>query len=136
MKLAIVAITDGGRALAEKLVSAITGATLLTNDKRVSATTAENWHRFDGFIFIMAAGIVVRTIAPLVQHKHHDPCVVVMDEKGRHVISLLSGHIGGGNQLAHSLASLTGGQAVITTASDTLNLVPLDLWASRQNLHI
>ena len=136
MKLAIVAITDGGRALAEKLVRTIPGATLLTNNKKISTTTAENWSRFDGFIFIMAAGIVVRTIAPLVQHKHHDPCVVVMDEKGRHVISLLSGHIGGGNQLAHSLASLTGGQAVITTASDTLDLVPLDLWASRQSLHI
>ena len=86
MKLAIVAITDGGRALAEKLVRTIPGATLLTNNKKISTTTAENWSRFDGFIFIMAAGIVVRTIAPLVQHKHHDPCVVVMDEKGRHVI--------------------------------------------------
>ncbi len=136
MELAIIAITDGGRKLAEKLVRSIDGATLLTIEKKVSATIAENWLHFEGFIFIMAAGIVVRTIAPLVQHKHHDPCVVVMDEKGRHVISLLSGHIGGGNLLASRLASLTGGEAVITTASDTLGLTPLDLWARRQDLHV
>ena len=58
MKLAIVAITDGGRTLAEKLALTMTGATLLTNDRKVSTTVADNWHRFDGFIFIMAAGIV------------------------------------------------------------------------------
>jgi len=136
MKLALVAITDGGRRLAEELVHTMDGATLLSGERKVSATVADNWQRFDGFIFIMAAGIVVRTIAPLLRHKHHDPCVVVMDEKGKHVISLLSGHIGGGNQLAHRLASLTGGQAVITTASDILGLTPLDLWARKQNLHI
>lgn len=136
MKLAIVAITDGGRTLAGKLARNMTGATLLTNDRKVSTTVADNWHRFDGFIFIMAAGIVVRTIAPLLQHKHHDPCVVVLDEKGRHVISLLSGHIGGGNQLTRKIASITCGQPVITTASDILGLVPLDLWASTQNLYI
>ncbi len=136
MKLAIIAITDGGRRLAEKLVHRIDGATLLVKKKKISATIADNWQHFDGFIFIMATGIVVRTIAPLVQHKHHDPCVVVMDEKGRHVISLLSGHIGGGNRLASRLASLTGGEPVITTASDTLGLTPLDLWASQQKLYI
>ncbi len=136
MKLAIVAITDGGRALAERLVHSIDEATLLPKEKKISTTIADNWQHFDGFVFIMATGIVVRTIAPLVQHKHHDPCVVVMDEKGDYVISLLSGHIGGGNQLTHRLAVLTGGQAIITTASDTLNLTPIDLWARKQNLYI
>jgi len=136
MKLAIIAITDRGRSLAEKLVHSLDGVTLLSKEKKVSTAVADSWKHFDGFIFIMAAGIVVRTIAPLVQNKHHDPCVVVMDEKGRHVISLLSGHIGGGNQLAHQLASLTGGEAVITTASDTLGLTPLDLWARQQDLYV
>lgn len=136
MKLAIVAITEGGRTLAEKLARTMSGATLLVSDRKVSTAVTENWHRFDGFIFIMAAGIVVRTIAPLLQHKHCDPCVVVMDEKGRNVISLLSGHIGGGNQLSRQIASITGGQPVITTASDILGLAPLDLWARKQNLHI
>ncbi len=82
----------------------------------------------------MAAGIVVRAIAPLLQDKDVDPCVVVMDEKGRHAVSLLAGHIGGGNGLACRLAELTGGTPVITTASDTLGLAALDLWAQEQQL--
>jgi cobalt-precorrin 5A hydrolase len=82
----------------------------------------------------MATGIVVRAIAPLLQGKEHDPCVVVLDEKGRHAVSLLSGHLGGGNDLAHQVANLLGGEAVITTASDTLGLAALDLWARGQDL--
>ncbi len=136
MRLAFIAITKGGENLAKKLVSQLDKAAVLPRGKKVAETIAENWHNFDGFVFIMAAGIVVRSIAPLLQHKHDDPCVVVMDEKGEHVISLLSGHIGGGNQLAHHLSSLTGGKAVITTGSDTLSLAPLDLWAKEQNLHV
>jgi len=136
MKLAFVAITSGGITLADKLTPHLKEATLLPKKRKVAEIIAENWQDFDGFVFIMAAGIAVRSIAPLLQHKHNDPCVIVMDEKGQHVISLLSGHIGGGNQLAHHLASLTGGKAVITTGSDSLGLVPLDLWAREQNLHI
>jgi len=136
MKLAFIAITSGGKTLADRLIPYLEDATLLPKGKKVAESIAENWQDFDGFVFIMAAGIAVRSIAPLLQHKHEDPCVIVMDEKGQHVISLLSGHIGGGNQLAHRLASLTKGKAVITTGSDTLGLVPLDLWAKEQNLHI
>jgi cobalt-precorrin 5A hydrolase len=136
MKLAFVAITSGGRTLAANLTNSFEEALLLPKGKKVAETIADNWHDFDGFVFIMAAGIAVRSIAPLLQHKHDDPCVIIMDEKGQHVISLLSGHIGGGNQLAQHLASLTDGTAVITTASDNLGLVPLDLWARKQDLHI
>jgi cobalt-precorrin 5A hydrolase len=82
----------------------------------------------------MAAGIVVRALAPLLKDKQHDPCLVVMDEQGNHVISLLSGHLGGGNELARRVAAVTGGRAVITTASDNLGLVALDLWAAEQHL--
>jgi len=141
MKLAILSITAGGKRLAEKLAEKLPDATYLPGKlktskktKKTSEIVAENWHHFDGFIFIMAAGIVVRAIAPLLRHKHRDPCVVVMDEKGQHVISLLSGHIGGGNELAVRLAAMTGGEPVITTASDTLGLLPLDLWAKENNL--
>jgi len=136
MKLGFITVTKGGKQLAAKLVSRLQDAIILPKGKTIAETTKENWRNFDGFVFIMSTGIVVRTIAPLLQHKHHDPCIIVIDEKGRHVISLLSGHIGGGNQLAHHLASLTGGEPVITTASDTLGLIPLDLWAEQQNLHI
>jgi len=136
MKLAFIAITRGGIELGQRLTPELENTVLLPRGEKIAKTVADHWQEYDGFVFIMSAGIVVRTIAPLLRHKHVDPCVIVMDEKGQHVISLLSGHIGGGNRLARQLASLTGGSAVITTASDTLQLVPLDLWAQYQHLHI
>lgn len=77
----------------------------------------------------MAAGIVVRTLAPLLDDKRRDPAVVVCDEHGQFAVSLLSGHLGGGNELAEQVSAITGGQAVITTASDVLGKTALDLWA-------
>jgi cobalt-precorrin 5A hydrolase len=133
MKIAIMAITRGGRDLAAKLAAAIPSATLLTG-KGVGASFADNWQEFGGFICVMATGIVVRSIAPLLADKRTDPCVVVVDEKGHHAISLLSGHLGGGNELAQQVAAILGGEPVITTASDTLGLVALDVWARGQHL--
>ena len=134
MNIGVIAITRGGRELAVRLVSKLDNATLIEGDTKVAEKFSANWGRYDGFVCVMAAGIVVRSIAPLLIHKHHDPCVIVMDEKAHHIISLLSGHIGGGNNLTRSIAKITGGTAVITTSSDTLELVPLDLWAKNQNL--
>lgn len=76
----------------------------------------------------MAAGIVVRTLAPMLADKRKDPAVVVCDERGRFAVSLLSGHLGGGNALAEQVAGILGGRAVITTASDVLGQTALDLW--------
>jgi len=134
MKIGIFAITDGGRKLAADLATKMPDTLLLPQEGGVAHTLAKHWQELNGFICIMATGIVVRGIAPLLQGKEHDPCVVVMDEKGRHAVSLLSGHLGGGNDLAHQVAALLGGEAVITTASDTLGLAPLDLWARGQDL--
>jgi cobalt-precorrin 5A hydrolase len=136
MKLAIVAITEGGRLLAAKIADRLPETTLLEKDKeeKIAELLGKQWPHFDGFICIMAAGIVVRSIAPLLEDKFDDPCVVVLDESGRNVISLLSGHLGGGNRLALEVASLIGAHPVITTASDTLGLVPLDLWARDNHL--
>ena len=83
-------------------------------------------------ICILAAGIVMRELAPLLQNKHSDPAVVVMDAEGRYAVSLLSGHEGGANQLARRAAALTGGQAVITTASDAQEVPALDVQAKQQ----
>lgn len=134
MKLAVLAITPGGKKLARTIAGSLTDCTFLDDKEKVSEKLAGNWHKYEGFICIMAAGIVVRTIAPLLVSKKDDPCVVVLDELGNHIISLVSGHLGGGNALSEKIAGLTGGTAVITTSSDVQNLTPLDLWAEQQNL--
>lgn len=90
----------------------------------------------EAMVCIMSAGIVVRALGPLCRDKQSDPCVVVLDEAGRHVVSLLSGHLGGGNDLARRVAAITGGQAVITTASDVLGLTPIDLWAEKNGFAV
>ncbi|MBO4630622.1 MAG: precorrin-4 C(11)-methyltransferase [Lentisphaeria bacterium] len=92
-------------------------------------TLSENWPQFDAFIFIMAAGIAVRHIGKLCVDKKIDPAAVVCDEKGSYAVSLLSGHVGGGNALAHDIARITGGRAVITTASDVQNRPAFDVFA-------
>lgn len=136
MKIAVVAITRGGRELAAQLCLGLDNATCVekADGQKVAHLLAHHWHNFDGFICIMAAGIVVRAISPLLSDKGTDPCVIVLDEKGHHAISLLSGHLGGGNALAVKAAGIVGGRPVITTASDTLGLVALDLWAKEQGL--
>jgi cobalt-precorrin 5A hydrolase len=77
----------------------------------------------------MATGIVVRMIAPLLEGKETDPAVVVMDDAGKFAISLLSGHLGGGNELAERCAFISGARAVITTATDVNGLPSFDMLA-------
>lgn len=134
MKLGILALSAGGKKLASHLATQLPEAEVIEISHTIANTLTQSWHRYDGLICIMATGIVVRSIAPLITDKKTDPAIVVLDEKGLFVISLLSGHLGGGNALAHKIVTLSGGQAVITTASDTLGLVALDLWAKSQNL--
>jgi cobalamin biosynthesis protein CbiG len=97
---------------------------------------ARNFHRFQGHVFIAAAGIVVRCIGPHLRDKTSDPAVVVLDQHGRHVVSLLSGHLGGANDLARRVAALTGGEAVITTATDSLGVPAIDILARDAGLAI
>jgi cobalt-precorrin 5A hydrolase len=84
---------------------------------------------YETLIYIMATGIVVRVIAPYIEHKSVDPAVIVMDGKGQYVISLLSGHLGGANEKTRQLAKKIGGQAVITTTSDVLGKTAVDTLA-------
>lgn len=81
----------------------------------------------------MACGIVVRSIAPYLKDKKSDPAVVVIDEQGRFVISLLSGHWGGANQLTTAIAAVTGGRPVITTATDINGIIAWDVFARRND---
>ena len=101
---------------------------------RITQVTAEVFAQYDALVYIMAAGIVVRSIAPLVRDKLADPAVVVLDEQARHVISLLSGHVGGANALARQLAVALGGEPVITTATDVEGLAAPDAVALQLGL--
>lgn len=104
--------------------------------ERLGPSVAENFHRFEGHIFIMAAGIVVRTIASLLQDKTGDPAVVVVDDRGRFAVSLAAGHLGGANRLAQQVAEQLGGTAVITTATDVNGKPAIDVLARERGLTI
>jgi cobalt-precorrin 5A hydrolase len=134
MKTAVIALTAGGKVLAGKLSASLDECTLCNPRDGVAAELRRLWDQVDGLICIMAAGIVVRSIAPLCKDKKKDPCVLVLDEKGEFVISLLSGHLGGGNALARDIAGIIGGKAVITTASDVTGHTAIDLWMEKNCL--
>ncbi len=93
-----------------------------------------NFKAYEGLIFVMAAGIVVRAIAPFLQNKLTDPAVVVFDEQGKHGISLLSGHVGGANELTRQICQSIGASAVITTATDLNEKAAPDVLAGRLGL--
>lgn len=95
-----------------------------------------SFKKSDGIIFIMATGIVVRAIAPFLKNKVEDPAVVVLDEKGRYAISLLSGHLGGANDLTKRVAALIDAEPVITTATDVNSLHCIEDIAKRFNCAI
>jgi cobalt-precorrin 5A hydrolase/precorrin-3B C17-methyltransferase len=126
-------ITDKALALAKRIADFSPGAEVW---KFESSLVAALWAKRRAFVFIMATGIVVRTIAPLLKDKKTDPAVIVLDEKAHHVISLVGGHLGGANELAREIASRLGTEPVITTASDVNNLPSIDLWAKNNGLVI
>jgi cobalamin biosynthesis protein CbiG len=126
-------VTDNGHNLARSIRELLSDAEIVRYKTEVFI---EKWSSTKNIICIMATGIVVRVIAPLLKDKRTDPAVVVIDEKGDYVISLLSGHLGGANALTRGIADCIGGQAVITTASDVQGKIALDLWAAGENLYV
>ncbi len=102
----------------------------------LSEWTEAHFRHGNALVFVGSCGIAVRGIAPFVADKAQDPAVLVIDEKGRFVIPLLSGHIGGANALARKIAPLTGGTAVLTTATDVQDLLAIDVLATENGLHI
>lgn len=132
-RLAVLALSRGGSELGRRLAADLDGEFFACKG-RLGTVMAEIWPEFSRIICIMATGIVVRTIAPLLHDKYSDPAIVVCDELGRFAISLISGHLGGANALARQVAAVTRGQAVLTTASDVLGKTALDLWCRDQGL--
>ena len=125
MKIAIIPVSSEGKNIATQLQPALSADSISRND------VASHWHDYDAFVFIGAMGICVRTIAPLVDDKHTDPAVVCIDSFGRNVISVLSGHVGGANDLTHLIAGILGAREVITTQSDNAGLWALDTFEQR-----
>lgn len=139
MTLHLISFTPKGQALGERLARELEEAVHIPFC--VLELPLRDWvkARFlpgEGLVFIGAAGIAVRSVAPFVQSKLTDPAVVALDQEGRYVIPLLAGHVGGANRLARRIAALTGGQAVITTATDLNGVFAVDTWAVSQGLQI
>lgn len=97
----------------------------------LASLTASCFHNYEAWVMFCSVGICLRTVAPHIQDKHTDPAVVVVDSTGKWTIPVLSGHVGGANELAVRIAGLTSGEAVLTTRSDNSGLWPLDTLAAR-----
>lgn len=141
-RVAVYTLTLPGLKVAQRVAEALPGSTLYLAAKyrhlAPSAVPVEEplrdllgrtWSLHDGHIFVMAAGIVLRAIAPLVLDKRVDPAVLVVDLKGRYFVPLLAGHLGGANPLARYLAAALGGEAVLTTGTDSVGAPAPDLLA-------
>ena len=147
-KLAVWAVTPNGVKLAHKLADSLPDADIYISQNlaeknpshilfdKLSATLEENFGQYTGHIFIMATGIVVRVLAPLIQDKTKDPAVVVVDDLGKNAISLLSGHIGGANELTLKIARIIEANPVITTATDINAVASIDVLAMENSLFI
>jgi len=147
-KIAVWAITPNGAFLAVRIAAAFPNADVYGGGRldrlpesavrfdSLTEAVAERFRRYSGHVFIMATGIVVRTVAGLIVHKTEDPAVVVVDDRGAFAISLLSGHIGGANRLAEQVAAVIGAQPVVTTATDVNGAVSIDLLAAELGLTI
>lgn len=134
MNTAYFYLTDEGGKLAHKLAASHPGD--IYNKENFKGNLQAGFSKYDSLVCIMATGIVVRILAPLIVHKTSDPAVVVLDQKGKYAISLLSGHLGGANDLAREMATISGGEAVITTATDVAGELSFDTFAKKYDMSI
>lgn len=116
----IIALTEAGQRLALRIQSQLDSAEISYKPQPFAATVQQFFEQGDRMIFICATGIVMRSLAPVIEHKQLDPPVLVLDELGQFVIPLLSGHEGGANDWAADIAEALGAQPVITTAKPYL----------------
>ena len=155
VNIAIVCITENGKNLALKIQTLIKDSHVyivsnkqnklqLENEskniflvkEKLSVLTEKLFKDYQYILFIMATGIVVRVIAPYIVSKFSDPAIMVTDEKGQNVISLLSGHMGGANEMTKRISKLINANPVITTATDVNKKSALDMIAKELDAHI
>ena len=129
-KIAIIQISEEGKHIARLLLTQVFAQ---KNEGEIisRSNVGKRWKDFDAFVFIGAMGICVRTIAPYIKDKHEDPAVVCVDSMGVNAISVLSGHIGGANNLSRDIAAMIGAREVITTQSDNAGLWALDTFEAK-----
>jgi precorrin-4 C11-methyltransferase len=143
-KVCIVTFTDSGLAIGEIIQQEFyrsklytTRETKLSKDiiklDSIDQLLQEKFHKFDVWIFVGALGICVRSIAPYIKNKATDPAVINIDEQGKFVQSVLSGHTGGANEITKKISHIFQAQAVITTSSDLQEIWSLDLLATKFN---
>jgi cobalt-precorrin 5A hydrolase len=147
-KIAVWALTPGGVDIGLKISKKMPDADLHFSERfkgvetissyfeNLTDAVAQRFHHYHGHVFIMSTGIVIRIILPHLRHKTIDPAVVVVDDRGDHAISLVSGHIGGANDLTRKISEIIGAAPVITTATDKNNLPSIDLIAKNTGLFI
>ena len=109
---------------------------VLPVEEKIGEWAKEQMEKRNALLFIGACGIAVRAIAPYITDKLHDSPVLVMDERGKYVIPILAGHMGGANELAFLIGKKTGAEPVITTATDINGKFSVDLFAKRNGLFI
>ncbi|MBQ6218974.1 MAG: cobalt-precorrin 5A hydrolase [Methanosphaera sp.] len=135
MKIAIISVTNQGKNISNILYDNLINNPLVLQvtqyHKNVMDTVKETFSNYDCIIGIMASGIMIRAIAPYVNSKLSDPAVILIDDNGNFVISLLSGHFGGANDLTVKLADIINSTPVITTSTDVNNKIGIDSIAKR-----
>ncbi len=130
MDIRIIAFTQTGSDLADRLARELPGQAVRCGEGvSLKDWTAAAFSQADALVFVGAAGIAVRAVAPHVRSKAADPAVVVVDERGLYAVSLLSGHLGGANALTRRIAAVLGAEPVITTATDVNGVFAIDDWA-------
>lgn len=140
-KMGIASFTERGRKRAEEVRKIFLGEYQILPYEKDRGESLKEWclrcfEEWEALVFVGACGIAVRTIAPFLQDKTKDPAVLVMDEAGRYVISLVSGHLGGANRLALKIAESLGAEPVITTATDVNGKFAVDVFAKDNQLAI
>ena len=136
MKLACLTFTQNGAGLANQLQAHFEGQVDIFSKENYKANLPRIFQDYEGIVFLASTGIAVRLSTPFLQDKAHDPAVIVVDDLGRYTISLLSGHLGGANALAQTIADILGCQPIITTASDGRGFEAVDLFAQRNGFII
>lgn len=134
MRIAIVTVTKKAEDIAKKIAEKIPCDLYFHKENETTKQVIHSiFSKYDSIICVMACGIAVRAIAEVLKSKKTDPAVIVIDEMGRNVISLISGHIGGANELTNKIAKILNANPVITTASDVSNHFSIDMFAKNNN---